>query len=89
LPRSDHISGGSGVKEKKKESAVVEGGIDRGEGGASRDSRRWLRTAVGVHIQLDHEGKRRKCPNSLMGWLLSSPFYLVFLADVAKFEWRL
>jgi len=74
-----------GVKEKKKEPAMVEGGIGRGEGGASHYSRRWLRTAVGVHIQLDHEGKTQKCPNSLMDWLLSSVFYLVFLADVAKF----
>jgi hypothetical protein len=44
--------GGSGVKEKKKVPAVVEGGTDRSEGGADCCSRRWLRV-VGVHI---HEG---------------------------------
>jgi hypothetical protein len=62
-----------------------------GEGGAGRYSRRWLRTAVSVHIWLDHEGKKTKlkCPNSLMDWLLSSLFYLVFLADMTKFDWRL
>jgi len=51
------------VSDRGRQSLVVEGGADRGKGGAGRCSHRWLRIAVGVHIWLDQEGKRQKCLN--------------------------
>jgi hypothetical protein len=48
-----------------------------------------LAAVVGVQIWLDDNGKRQKCPNLMMDWLLSSLFYLVCFADVLKFYWRL